>query len=264
MAIELIRKPFDEDDDDVKSVNISPNQDINMKIPGVYVLGNTLLKKPIARSSKIPATYPAILDDGNTMVWSDYLEGITIETGVAQWDDKSGNNNHFIQSSTDSQPILTANGILFDGEDDSLRTPEFTLIQPTFIYLLLRNITWTTGRRIFDSYITSQAYLENQIATPIIRQRAGLLGATNTNLILNKFSILRVLFNGSSSKLQVDETDASILDPGPNNMGGINLGARSGLTTGASHIEVKEIIVRKIVDSETDEQDIYDYLAAKL
>ena len=61
------------------------------------------------------ASYPAILDDGNTVLWLDYKIGVTKDGSdlVSRWDDRLGG-NYVEQLTTASQPELTSTGVLFD------------------------------------------------------------------------------------------------------------------------------------------------------
>lgn len=71
---------------------------------------------------------PPELPTTNIVAWYDADDGTTISigVGVSQWDDKSGNGNHLVQSTGTEQPTVSSgaiNGkdaIYFDGVDDSL------------------------------------------------------------------------------------------------------------------------------------------------
>jgi len=63
-----------------------------------------------------------------TLLWLDADDAatITIDTGVGQWADKSGNNRHAVQTTDANQPVITAGGlngkniVTFDGSSDFL------------------------------------------------------------------------------------------------------------------------------------------------
>ncbi len=54
---------------------------------------------------------------------------ISIDTGVDQWTDLSGNGNHVVQATTGLQPSYTAGGVEFDGVDDVLIAPAATSME---------------------------------------------------------------------------------------------------------------------------------------
>lgn len=208
---------------------------------------------------------PAILDDGNTVLWVDAQENI-IKDGsdlVSVWGDKSGENNDLLQAVGANQPLWSTNGILFDGISQFMQTVGFTLVQPEMIYIVFKQVTWGLNLRIMDGLLTNDSgSIQQIISTPGIAGRANNTMPINNNLALNTFGIIRILFNGSASSFQVDKTGATIAEAGSNSMGGFTLGSRADVAVPAN-IQVKEVIIRKIADSSGDEQDIYDYLAAK-
>ena len=81
----------------------------------------------------------------------------------------------------------------------------------------------------------------------------------NTNITVGQFIVLRILFNGASSKIIEDDGTPVACDLGTLDAGGITIGANVSGTSN-SDITVKEAIFRKISDSTQDESDIYTYL----
>ena len=61
--------------------------------------------------------------DLGAAIWLKRGTGITIATGVSQWDDQSGNGRHFAQATTTRQPAYNSGTgvITFDGTSDYLR-----------------------------------------------------------------------------------------------------------------------------------------------
>ena len=205
----------------------------------------------------------SILGDGNTEAWFDGAAVYIIKDGgnlVSQWTDRSGNANHLLQAVGGNQPLWSTDGVLFDGVDNFMKAT-FALAQPTFIYMVLKQVTWTSLDRFFDG-VTSQVYIRQAGTTPDLVAYAGTPSAASSALVLDTFGIIRVLFNGASSKLIINDTTPIASDFGANDMGGINIGRFEGGSNYA-HIQVKEIIIRTISDSPTNEAIIYDYLKDK-
>ncbi len=207
---------------------------------------------------------PEALHDGNTVAWFAYNENITKDGSdfVSVWGDKSSEGNDLLQAAGTNQPLWSSDGVLFDGVDNFMKCVGFTYDQPEMIYIVIKQVTWTVGEGIFDGNANNKGLLFQQATTPGIIAYAGSASGQNDNLAVNTFGIVRILFNGALSKLQIDETAATIGDFGAINMEGFLLGANGGETV-FGNIQVKEIILRKIVDSESDEQAIYDYLKKK-
>lgn len=209
------------------------------------------------------SVFPRVITDGNTVAWFDSQENITKDGSdlVSVWGDKSGEDNDLLQAL--NKPLWVENdGVLFDGIDNVMRTASFTFVQPEMVYLVLKQITWTANDKLMDGFSSNTGLITQFSAPPNLRANAGIDSSTNPNLIMDTYGIIRVLFNGASSKLQIDENAAITGDFGALNMGGITLGAKATLAQFAN-IQVKEVIFRKIADTAQDEQDIYDYLAAK-
>ena len=169
--------------------------------------------------------------------------------------------NHLLQATGVAQPLWSAaNGILFDGVADFLRCIPFVFIQPEFIYFVGRQITWTGADYIYDGEAAANTgALYQQAFTPELKADAGGASGANNNLALNTFGIIRCLFNGANSLLQINQTVAVIGNFGAANMGGFVLGI-NGLSVAWSNIEVKEIILRRSADNAAVQLQIYNYL----
>lgn len=212
--------------------------------------------------------YPIILADGHTLAFYDYTDLSTIildgSNRVTTWNDKLGNGHNLAQTTPDNCPLYQATGVLFDGNNDSL-IASFTWDSPSIVYAVLQQITWTTDEYFWNG-ATSPANLRR-----IVAQTTGGLspsitlynGATinNTNLPIGSFGIIRAKFNGASSSLQVNATAAVAGNDGGLNAGnGISLGAH---TAHHPNFEIKELIIRDIIDAAGDETAIYNYLKTK-
>ena len=70
--------------------------------------------------------FSSSVDFSNLKLWLDANDSSTIihsSDSVSQWNDKSGNDNHALQSTTANQPTITSTGIQFDGSNDGLLLP---------------------------------------------------------------------------------------------------------------------------------------------
>ena len=211
---------------------------------------------------------PALLSDGNTPKWFVHLVNITKDGSdfVSIWDNKSGINGiipgALLQASGSAQPECKVDGVEFDGFEEFMKCVAFTLIQPTMIYIVFKQVTWTSSDSILDGNTASSGLLYQTGTSPEMIAGAGGFSPPQDNLPLDTFGIVRVLFNGVSSKIIVNETTPITGNFGANNMSGFTLGAR-GSDSHYSNILVPEVFIRKIVDTAPNEQIIYNYLADK-
>lgn len=196
--------------------------------------------------------------------WYRYNSGITVTgAGVSQWDDASGNGHHLLQATDAKRPAKQAGGeILFNGTSHSLKTGAWTLAQPVTIYMLLKQVTWTSGDYLYST--ADNAYIRDLVATPNIyltsNNGAGFTSA-NTNLTLDTYKALAGVHNGASSILHVNGSAATT---GSTGTGGINtlvLGSIYVEGAGWSNIQVKEILVYAGAHDATQRQTVFDYLA---
>lgn len=207
-----------------------------------------------------------IINDGNTVAWFDSAENITKDGSdfVSVWGDKSGLSHDLLQAIGTNQPLWTADGVLFDGVDNFLKCVGFTLIQPQFIYMVLKQVTWASTTTVFDGNITGSGTLQQRTSTPNLAIYAGSFSSLNGNLAVGDFGNIRILFNGVNSKLIVNDTAPTVGDVGAANMSGFTLGDVGGGGVGQfANIQVPEIIIRKVEDTVSDETDIYNYLKSK-
>jgi len=210
-----------------------------------------------------PPLAPGVLYDGNTVAWYKHndLTNITIDGAmrVSQWNDRLGSGHDLLQGLAAKQPLWSmADGVLSDGINDYL-SDIFVYNQPEMIYFVGRQVTWTNNDCIFDGIGAGNGLLQQILLTPQIRLNAGVILGNNFDWILNTFSILRILFNGINSFLQVNQNAPLAGNAGANNMGGFVLGA-SGVFGNYGNIGVKEIILRNVADGAGVQAQIYNYL----
>lgn len=210
-------------------------------------------------------THPLIIEDGNTVAWfdHDYIPSITMDAAlrVSQWNDRLGSGHDLLQANGADQPLWSfANGVLFDGVSEYMKCVGFPFVQPEFIYFVGRQVTWTFTDRIFDGNIDSGGASIQSAITPEINLYAGNVASINNNFILNIFAILRCLFNGVNSSLQVNQTAPTLGNCGVANMNGFTLGSRGSTLSFYSNVQVKEIILRNVADGVGVQAQIYNYL----
>lgn len=222
----------------------------------------TLLLMAACQQQRRRASYPAILNDGNTMAWYDFMKGVTKDESnyVSQWNDNLLSGRDLYQANEDKRPIWQSDGVLFDGSNDILRSSAWTHNQPSFIYTVINQVTAAASRILFDGLANYNAL---QHFDGGLRLYAGAaLGKIFPTL--NTYNIIRALFNGTSSKLILNNNTPVTGNAGTVNPSGFSLGGQhnDGINRW-SNIKVKEIIIRKVADTSENETTIYEYLKNK-
>jgi hypothetical protein len=179
--------------------------------------------------------------------WFRYGVGITVTgQGVSQWDDQSGNGRHLKQATDGARPTKNAdNSILFNGTDEFLKCDAFTLNQPETVYILFKQVAWTSNAYVHDGNGLATMLLQQHTTTPQLRAYAGLGVGPNANtaLTIDTYGVVSSVYNGASSSIQVNNGTVTTGDAGASNAGGFTLAARATGDLDFSNIEVKEVIL---------------------
>jgi hypothetical protein len=162
--------------------------------------------------------------------------------------------NHLVQVASANNPTNR----VFNGTNSKLKTKAFTFEQPEYIYLVIKPLSWTIFDYFFDGYVGNTGLCCQNATEPNITAYAGTTCAENANLILNQWAILKVKFDGITSRLQVNDTPAIVGDMGLSDMGGFTLGAQ-GQADYFAHFEFAEGIVQNMDDG----VNVVDYLKTK-
>jgi len=185
---------------------------------------------------------------------------------VGTWEDQSGNGNDVNAPASDIQRPILVTGVVnglpilrFDG-GQYLRKA-FALNQPYTVYIIFLQDSWTNNDRVFTGVTNQTIFIQNGIS-PTLKLYAGSFVADNTDLPLDTFGICRVIFNGASSSIRIDDNVATTGNPGALSAGGITIGAS---TTGAndSDIDVAEVFIYNAAISGEDDTNIMTYLNDK-
>jgi len=243
---------------------------VNMTFRGGCIISSG---SPVFSSDKIiiydlgayaAANALSILDDGNTVGWyiaeEKYMTKDEMDS-VSQWEDINVNDNHLTASNL-AQPIWGDDSITFNGTTN-LMGDTFTWNQPCMMYIVMKQKTWTINEYMLSNTLTGFIGFQQRNASPQVRMvTSGGYSSNSSDFLLDTWSVIRILINGSGSFLKINGHDALTFSSASINMNGLFIGADDGLTTYAN-ICFKEIICRKIEDSDSDETIIYNYLKDK-
>jgi hypothetical protein len=204
--------------------------------------------------------------DGFTDAWRDLDLATITKDGLnrlSRWNDKLGSGHDLLQSVDALKPLVGLKGVLFDGINDLIKTLTYVLPQPFYVCISLRQVGSTSLDRICDGFNAASAII-TQDGNGLINAYAGLASINYPGHAReNEYQIIRVLFNGANSTIQIGEYPELACNLGANAMNGHTIGGFASGTNNAN-IEVVEEVVRKTIDNSTNKAIIYSHLRDSL
>jgi hypothetical protein len=169
---------------------------------------------------------------------------------VQKMADKSGNNNHLLQSTSGREPLYKVNIqngkaiIRCDGVDDYLQSLAYALTAPVWIVMVCNQQLWTINRNIISDGPggATSMQLYRQTATPRITMYGSADGPTTTEMTVGAFHSVEMLFHGAGSYIKIDNNADITGNPGTHTMSGLTLAA-SKAGASRSQIDFGEIFV---------------------
>lgn len=169
-----------------------------------------------------------------------------------KWVGRSGNGEIAYTTASSNVPSTgTLDGhttLIFDGTADFFKDT-IALSQPVTVYMVMKQITWTSDDMVFSGGGTGGGDVglcRQRGTTPELNIYSGTgWAADNTDLTVNTWAILRVVFNGASSSIRVNNETATTGNAGTGNLIRFTIGAYCATNEGLdyfSNIEVAEII----------------------
>jgi hypothetical protein len=224
---------------------------------------NARLLRPKAASGFDPRTI------ADLSVWYDasVASSITIETGVSQWNDLSGNNRHLTQTITNNQPAYVTNALNgrpavdFDGTNDSL-SASFTLSQPTRVFCVGNYRSNTTGQNLWDGAAAGNRMrmFLNAPSNPGIFAGASLNAAGQAVL---GFFVWEAVFQSFAGSLLRDGTTLASGNPGAGVPGGVRLAIFGDGTSAPTNCQIAEFILYNRAITASEASAVRTYLGRK-
>lgn len=200
----------------------------------------------------------------NTKLWLDANDSGSITHSsnvVSQWNDKSGNNNHAIQSSSNKRPTTTSSGMQFDGSNDGFYLTNEISEANLNIFFVLQGHGYVTANdasaRIlfFDAGSGRKLWVNTSGSTVFNQQNVS--GYSDSSTQIHEFSLnsgtLTVRVNGVEALSQGGVTGDMELD---------RIGLRWDSNTNAPRWTGKMMEILA-VPTTTDRAKIEGYLAHK-
>jgi hypothetical protein len=212
-----------------------------------------------------------IVEDGNTVMWFDSTDITTIiknvSNQVSSWGDKLGvAANALLQNGADSiKPVWSATGVLFDGVNDFMKTAGTILLnQPTFLYAVINFKSFTANDFVFDGVANARGQMKNQqTGVALVSVSAGTETFGKDVVAADRRVIIRILFNGANSSIQINNNALWTGNLGTASMSGLTLARAGGSGTAYGHIEAQEFILRKSADGTVFNNSVMNYLKTK-
>ena len=194
-------------------------------------------------------------------------QGITVATGVSQWNDLSGNGRNLTQGTGAAQPLFVAsatNGkpaVRFDGTDDLLATGAYTRNQPVTVVLSYKSVTITVAHDYIFSGLTDDTLAFISDATPQHYMYSGASGVLKAGSLADGvYARVRCVFNTTSSSVAANGSEEDTGNVGASNGSGIRIG---GLASSRwANFELAELVEYQRVLSTSELMRLEGYLRA--
>jgi len=176
---------------------------------------------------------------------------VTIETGVSEWRDLSGNGRHATQTTGNNQPLRVTEAavqgkhvIRFDGSNDSL-VATFSLTKPLTIFCAAKFDSTPSNDTIYDGVTLNTVRLFAATSNTVAAIFAGaqLNSPTVSPGLSDAFFVHEAVFDsGSSSINSVNGTFTATGNAGTAAFGGLTFGAAGNLLS-FGDVSIAEVIV---------------------
>lgn len=207
-------------------------------------------------------TDPLVTLGANCLQWCRGDLGVTIGTGVSDWADQSGNGFHYAQVTGAAQPTFGATdgpnstpALTFDGVDDVLSAAGLNLpapgTTPTWIWIVLKQIAWTNGRRIVAPVsLTTRVALSQSTLSPSLEQFNGVSANLNNGATLGSWVAVQSYYSNTVNDF-IGVNDVALVT---GTSAGNNSGATGRTLGGAaaslfSNTAVAEIVYANVLPS---------------
>jgi len=151
--------------------------------------------------------------------------------------------------------------ICFNGANWLKSAAIAALDQPCTVYIFMRIFAFTANDRIYDGATAGTGQLR-LTASPTIAAFAG-TALANTTYTLGTFKIIAAVFNGASSRIKIDLSDAGVTgNAGTASMLGFTLGA-AGNNANPINMAVKEAIIYDAAHDDNTIRGVMQGIAAR-
>lgn len=180
--------------------------------------------------------------------------------------DKSGRGNHLLQATAASRPLYKTDGTYSwlegDGVDDWLQGL-FTIAQPYDRLCALRQISWTLNERIIAGGVSPLGILyQTSPASSMAIYNGGSIDLPSF-LPIGTDGVITESYNGTSSRIALNNNAYGTYDAGPGVPGGLTLFADGDHASLYGNARIYNIIIRQGTMTDKQITDTRNWLAAK-
>lgn len=201
----------------------------------------------------------------STVAWWDASDASTIQhtsNAVSQWNDKSGNNNHAIQSTSANKPTVTSSGIQFDGSNDGFNLTNDISEANLNIFFVLQGHGYViandgSGRILFYDAGSGRKLWVNVAGNTSVFIQQSVSGYSDSSTQIHEFSL-----NSGTYTVRVNGVEALSKGGVTGNMKLDRIGLKWSSTTNAPPWTGKMMEILA-VPTTTDRVKIEGYLAHK-
>lgn len=201
----------------------------------------------------------------NLICWYSGDSTITSGSNVAQCFDKSGNNNHLLQTTESNKPslnfsLLGSPVIDFDGNSDYLRGALVDTLRSPFSIFMIWAVDESKTQYAIDGLLNDPTS-NISMSDPYLRFQAASYLYYNRLMPFN-FIVTSLISNGSDSEISENGTFKASSNPGSSYYNGITLGA-SRLSSSFLNGKIGEVLIFDTVINDSISAIIESYLYNK-
>ena len=207
-------------------------------------------------------------DIANLAAWYRADQGITIATGVSQWNDISGNGRHLTQATGANQPTFGATSgpnstpaLTFDGSNDVLSATFSAINQPLHCFAIMRTNNIPAASGFISGGASGERFIAGNTASTNVLNYWGGTGIVYSHSDTTNHFLWEVLVNGASSSVIRGNTAAGTGSVGSNTMSGVTLGQMPG--NGYTNCILSEVAIYSAQISGTNLTNLRAYYASR-
>lgn len=138
--------------------------------------------------------------------------------------------------------IVTATSLYFDGTNDYMKAPAFSLSQPVTAYYVGSQGSWTSLDYIFTGNASADTYLRQVTSSPnVVQGQAATVGTELTTWAIGVRALVTNIFNGASGALRLNRGTAVAGSNDTRAMNGLTIGAHGDGAANFGNITTSEM-----------------------
>lgn len=158
---------------------------------------------------------------------------------------------------------VPSNNAVFDGTNDYMKTAPFPLVQPEWVVMVGKQVSWTADDTFVSGSANGGMNIGQSPSSPNIVIYAGSAAGQTNQLAVGTTGIITAVFNGASSSLSINRLAPNTGNPGSANAGGITIGSNGGGVSEFANFVFNELAIFSRAPSAADISRVVTYMARK-